>query len=77
MNTFFVWYWGLNSGSTPWTTPPALFCDCFFQDRVSWTICLGWLQTAILLISTTWVARIIGVSHWCLADEHFWQCSRI
>jgi hypothetical protein len=35
----------------------------FFWDRVSQTICLGWLQTAILLISTSWVARITGVSH--------------
>jgi hypothetical protein len=34
------------------------------QDRVSQTICLGWLQTTILLISAYWVARIIGLSHW-------------
>jgi hypothetical protein len=27
------------------------------------SICLGWLQTAILLISSSWVARITGVSH--------------
>jgi hypothetical protein len=25
----------------------------FFQDRVSWTICPGWLRTMILLISAT------------------------
>jgi hypothetical protein len=35
----------------------------FFRDRVSWTICPGWLQTSILLISASWVARITGVSH--------------
>jgi hypothetical protein len=34
-----------------------------FQDRFSWTICLEWLQTVILLISASWVARITGVSH--------------
>jgi hypothetical protein len=34
-----------------------------FWDRVSWTTCLGWLQTMILLISASWVARITGVSH--------------
>jgi hypothetical protein len=34
-----------------------------FWDRVSWTICLGWLRTMILLISASWVARITGVSH--------------
>jgi hypothetical protein len=35
----------------------------FFWDRVSWTICLGWLRTMILLISASWVARITGMSH--------------
>jgi hypothetical protein len=55
---FFLPYWGLNLGSTPWATWPALFCDGFFQDRVSRTICLGWLWNPI-----SWVARIIGMSH--------------
>jgi hypothetical protein len=32
-------------------------------SRVWWTICLGWLWTLILLISASWVARIIIVSH--------------
>jgi hypothetical protein len=32
-----------------------------------WTVCPGWLQTLILLISTFWIARIIGVNHQCLA----------
>jgi hypothetical protein len=41
-----------------------IFEDHFFWDRVSWTICQGWLRTMILLISATWVARITGVSHW-------------
>jgi hypothetical protein len=44
-----------------------IFCDRVFQDTVSQTICPGWLQTAILLISDCWVASIIGVSHWHLA----------
>jgi hypothetical protein len=44
----------------------------FFWDRVSWTICLGWLQTSILLIPVSWVARITGVSHWRLAPSLFW-----
>jgi hypothetical protein len=56
--------WGLNSRPTPWATPPALFCVGFFWDRVSQTISPGWLQTSILLISASWVARITGVSHW-------------
>jgi hypothetical protein len=44
-------YWGLNSGPTFCATPTALFCEGFFQDKVSGTICLDWLQTEILLSS--------------------------
>jgi hypothetical protein len=63
----FLWYWGLNSSPTPLATLTALFCDGIFRDRDSLTICLGWLQTRILLISASWVTRITSVSHWCLA----------
>jgi hypothetical protein len=64
---FILHYWGLNPGTSPWATPPALFCEggFFFWDRVLWTVCPGWLQTTILLISAS--ARVIDVSHWCLA----------
>jgi hypothetical protein len=57
----------LNRYSTTWVTPPALFCTGYFWHRVSWTICLGWLQTTVLLISASQVARITGVSHQCPA----------
>jgi hypothetical protein len=59
-----IWliYWGVNSGPTHWATPPALFCDGVFWDRVLRTICLGWLQNMIFLISASWVARITDVS---------------
>jgi hypothetical protein len=43
---------------------PALFCIRYFQDRVSHTICPGWLRTAILLLSVSRVARFTGMSHW-------------
>jgi hypothetical protein len=65
-------YWGLNSGPHA-ARPSALpleslcqpfFCVGYFRYRDSWTICLGWHQTMILLISASWVARITGVSHW-------------
>jgi hypothetical protein len=57
-------YWGLNSGRTPWATPPAIFCDESFQDRVSSrTTSPGWLWTTVLLIFASWTARITGVSH--------------
>jgi hypothetical protein len=58
----FLLYWGLNSGLTLWATLPSLFWVAFFQDRVSRTICSGWLQIVILLISAFWVARITGIS---------------
>jgi hypothetical protein len=48
--------------------PPALFfCDFFCHDRVSRTICQGWLRTSIFLIFASQVARITGMSHQCPA----------
>jgi hypothetical protein len=43
------------------------FCSGYFGDGISWTICPGWLQTMILLISASQVSRIIGMSHQCPA----------
>jgi hypothetical protein len=60
----FLQYWGLNSRSSPWATPPVLFCEGFVQDRVSQTIFLDWLPTAILLISASWIARIYRLRYW-------------
>jgi hypothetical protein len=40
-----------------------VFFFSFFKDRVSWTICPGWLQMVIRLISASWVASITGTSH--------------
>jgi hypothetical protein len=39
----------------------------YFQELFAWS----WLQTVILLISASWVARIRGVSHWCPASSYF------
>jgi hypothetical protein len=66
--SFFLFFAVLGFELRAYTLSPSTssFCDfCFFHDRVLWTIFLGWLRTAILLISTAWIARIIGVSHWC------------
>jgi hypothetical protein len=50
-----VWTHGLHLEPSP----PAPFFWCFFYlDKVSWTICPSWLQTVILLIYVSWVARI-------------------
>jgi hypothetical protein len=59
---FFLLYWGLNSGLTLWATPPALFGEELFWDRVSQNYMPGWLWITILLISASWVARITGMS---------------
>jgi hypothetical protein len=44
----------------------------FFRDRVSKTICRGWLRTAILLISASWVAGITGVGHQLTSFVPLW-----
>jgi hypothetical protein len=49
------------------TSPFFCVCDRFFRDRVWQTLYLGWLQTVILLISASRVARITSMSHWCPA----------
>jgi hypothetical protein len=46
-------------------------------DRVSRTICPSWLQTAILLISASWAAGIINVSHQCPATWRFYILATI
>jgi hypothetical protein len=51
-------------------TPSPLYSG-YFGDRVSQTICLGWPQAMILQISASQLARIIGMSHWCLSGSRF------
>jgi hypothetical protein len=64
----------LGRRSIAWTTPQP-FCDGLFWKRVSQTICLGWRRTMILLLS--WVIRITGASHWCLAGPSVeWSAGR-
>jgi hypothetical protein len=41
-----------------------------------WTICLGWLWTTILLISASWVVRIIEVSNRCPALDKLLKAAR-
>jgi hypothetical protein len=60
----YLQYWSLNSRSSHWVTSPALFLWCvFFWDRTLRTICPGWLQTAIFLVSASWVYRFSGVGN--------------
>jgi hypothetical protein len=49
----------------------SLFCSGYFGDEVSRTVCLGWPQTAILLISASQVTKIISVNHQHLAQNSF------
>jgi hypothetical protein len=50
------------------STSPFLWWG-FSRWGVSRTICLGWLQTRILLNFASWVARITGLSHQCLVPS--------
>jgi hypothetical protein len=47
---------------------PVHFAVVILEMGVSGTIFSGCWQTVILLISASQVARIIGVSHWSLAE---------
>jgi hypothetical protein len=64
---FFLRYWGLNSGPTTFShsTSPFLWWVFLRQGHANYfqgqIVC--WLQTVILLISDSWVARITGVNH--------------
>jgi hypothetical protein len=71
---FFKWDWVLNSGlhickASALLLEPHLqsLFSGYFRDRTLRTICLAWLQTTILPISASQVARVTGVSHWCPA----------
>jgi hypothetical protein len=55
---------GPHACSITWATLLDLFCVGYFRDRVSQSICLCWLWSEVILTSASWVARIIGVSHW-------------
>jgi hypothetical protein len=43
----------------------------FLEMGVLRTICLGWPPMVILPISASPIARITGVSHQCLASQHW------
>jgi hypothetical protein len=67
---FFFFFWGTGVWSQDLhfeSLHQPLYLWWVFQDRVSQTICLGWLRTVILLMSASWAARITGVSHCCPA----------
>jgi hypothetical protein len=49
------------------------FYSAYFGDGVSWTICPSWPPTSSLLILSSWVARITGVSQQYLALEFFFR----
>jgi hypothetical protein len=49
------------------------FCDGFFRDKVSCIIFWDWLQTTVLLIFASLVARITGMSHWHPVSQQFFK----
>jgi hypothetical protein len=44
--------WNLNSGPTPWASPPTHFFVTGFFNTGSWTICSGWLPPDLCLLSS-------------------------
>jgi hypothetical protein len=69
---FFVEALGFEpSCSSIWLTLPALFCVGSFEIRSHNLSSQGWLWTEILSIAASWVARMIGVSHWRSARTSF------
>jgi hypothetical protein len=65
LGVFCTGVWTLRHSTSP------IFVKGFLRLRVSQTICLGWFWTEILLSSVSWVPRITGASHWCLAQIVF------
>jgi hypothetical protein len=47
------------------------FSDGFFEVRSHELTTWDWLRIVILLLTASWVARITGVSHWCLEKNLF------
>jgi hypothetical protein len=66
---FCVQYWGLN-GLHPEPLYQPFFMMGFLEIGSQKLLCPGWLRILILLISASWVARIIDMHHQCLA--FFW-----
>jgi hypothetical protein len=68
---FFLWYQDLNSGPSPWATPPALFLWRVFWDRIS-------------QLFASWIAGITGVTtcawpdwlfvEWIISNRKKWHC---
>jgi H+/Cl- antiporter ClcA len=57
-----LWYWGLNSGPTPWATPPALFVFSIIKIGSHELFAQAGFE-----LWSSWVARIVGMSHQCPA----------
>jgi hypothetical protein len=74
--SFFSWWnWGLNLGLCI-SKAGILLLEIYLQSILFWLFwrwgshelfCLGWHQAVIFSISASQVARITGVSLWCLA----------
>jgi hypothetical protein len=69
-------------GTGVWTQGPHLdphhqpyFYDGFFWDRISQVICLGWLQTKILLVSASWVVKVYRCEPLAPSRSKFWLTS--
>jgi hypothetical protein len=70
------WVWDLNLGlhackvgALPPESASSPFCSGYFGVGDLSTICLSWAWTVVYPISASQVARVVGMSHQCLAFE--------
>jgi hypothetical protein len=74
---FFVWLEFESSSclqskcSVTWATPAVHFAVAILEMGVSWTICPDWPWTLTLLIWASQVARIVRMSHRCMAHDFY------
>jgi hypothetical protein len=64
-----IWVWTQELTLLGWCSwhpshSSSSFFDVIFWDRVSWSICLGWLRITILLFSAFQLARITLGRYW-------------
>jgi hypothetical protein len=68
-----LWYWSLNLAYTLSHSTNHFLWRVFFKMGSHELFAQADFWTAILLISASWVSRIIGVSHWRLTRAEFWE----
>jgi hypothetical protein len=66
-----VWNQGRSRCSTYLSHTSSPFCSGYFRDWVLRTVCPGWPQTSIFLISVSQIIRITGMSYRYRSHSYF------